>query len=152
VDSAKKKLDESYKDAVDFVTQPLETIEHYKKRAVKAKGMYDDSHGEDLMNDKTWLMYEDWDQGPNSSFDLYLKDKGRTLKEYYEKVSGAEREYKAACRAATDALLGSYGSRRVSMDPFEDRSVSEYLSAYVARYDLYSTPNELKTNGFAFYE
>ena len=151
VETAKKKLDESYEDAVDFVNQPLDVIERYKKLAVKAMGIDDYNSGEDLVNDKTWLMYEDWDQGVNSSFDLYLKDKGRTLKEYHEKVSDTESEYEAACRAAVDTLLGSYGSRRVSADPFDNRSVSEYLSAYVSRYDFYHTPDALKTKGFVFY-
>ena len=57
--------------------------------------------------------YEDQDQGDGSSFDLYLKDKGSSIRKYESEVMDARAAYRSECKKVVDSVVNEYGNTPV---------------------------------------
>ena len=102
-----RKLVEDFDDNVDVMYK-------YKIKAVSK--MFDITETEakkTYSKNDIWLMYEDWDQGDGSSFDLYLKDRGTSYSEFNARGTTAIKNYSEACKPVVDELLKDYGDEKV---------------------------------------
>lgn len=102
-----RKLVEDFDDNVDVMYK-------YKIKAVSK--MFDITETEakkTYSKNDIWLMYEDWDQGDGSSFDLYLKDRGTSYSEFNARGTTAIKNYREACKPLVDELLKDYGDKKV---------------------------------------
>ena len=89
-------------------------MKDYKLKAMKARGGWRAEHFDpDDENDLLEIMHGHWDTGPNSSFDLYLKDHGSSFDQFWKQHTAASNAYRVACRDASDKLLGIYGHQKV---------------------------------------
>ena len=57
----------------------------------------------------SWLMVEDWDQGEDSSFNLYLKDHGFTSDQVSEEYLQSQEKFLDAVEREVEPILGEYG-------------------------------------------
>jgi hypothetical protein len=55
----------------------------------------------------------DWDYGPGSSVDMYLRDRGTDVDKFSKKLVDAQKNYRNECKKLADSLLGKYGKETV---------------------------------------
>lgn len=108
---ARSKYKETCKAAEEYYNN--ENIKREYK--IKAADMRAEKHGGDKEYYRRGYLYDDFDQGENNSFQLYLKDKGVDLNDFSEKVYIARKEYENACKKATNELLGKYGDMSINL-------------------------------------
>ena len=111
--NARRELEE-LGHVMDEYDQNTNTRYKYKiKAASEILEESEESLRKKYRKDDIWLMYEDWDQGSNSSVDMYLRDRGSSLSKYQNDVINAQNKYKDACKKATEELLGKYGNTKI---------------------------------------
>lgn len=124
--SARKKINE-----LAAVTHDYKNNENlrrkYKLKALTSK--YGKDEASRLSKDDLWLMYEDWDQGRDSSFGLYLKDRGWTADEYRNQCDKALKTYNVECKKVAESLLGKYGDMPVNRSwSWEEKNVKSLVA------------------------
>lgn len=116
------------------------TIMDYKRKAYK-KITGEDFKIEDEM-DRVYLRYEDWDQGDNSSINLFVKDRvGIDVGKWNNEVRELNREYSKTCKSIAKELLQEYGDKSLGTLAAKDvKTVAEGLGMYMSRYDSKTSP------------
>lgn len=67
----------------------------------------------EIENLRKGYLYEDFDQGTDNSFNIYLRDNGVDPVTYHAKVASARKEYRNQCEQYANALVGEYGDKRI---------------------------------------
>lgn len=106
-DAKRESLEDEFYNDTDVMFSYK--VKAYKKLCEK----YPQHKGEKLSKDNVWLMYEDWDQGDSSSFDMFCKDRGLGDGPDFTSAKEARKNYMNTCKTATNEILGSYGSTKV---------------------------------------
>lgn len=78
--------------------------------------------------DYIFLMYEDWDQGWDSSYDIFCKDRGSSAEKEWDKEIKARDVYRQAQDKVVKDLLGEYGDMRIG-GIRNDKTVEYVVSA-----------------------
>ena len=113
LENARNEYYESFKVAGDF-NNDRELVRKYQEKAARLEAERLGIRDEQGIKDVIWgYQNEDFDQGDQNSFSLYLKDKGIDASKYIDTVDSATQKYKAACRACTNQLLGEYGDETI---------------------------------------
>lgn len=112
--NSRKKLDELSEIMRDY-DESDDVQFKYKVKSLIELGLETEESAKKYTKNDLWLMYDDWDQGDyKSSVDLYLRDKGTTLREYQDTVDKAVDEYRSVCKEYTDSALEEYGKMTVN--------------------------------------
>lgn len=132
---ARKELDK-YSDLAKEYDSSKDIQYKYK---IKAMSKWQNESEESLKSkyDKNdvYLMYEDWDQGYGSSFDLYLQDKGTNFDDFNEAATKALDKYKQRCLEEVDAALGSYANTKVNRKfSWEEKTVRAAIADSLVDY------------------
>lgn len=118
-----KKALEPYKE---FNSNP-ELVKAYQKKAARK---FWEEEGQDwtLEDVEDWYMYDDGDQGENSSFNLYCKDKGLDADKLYRDAHTAERKYLSQCENVANKYLSEYGEKPMTNQFGYKSTVSKVVS------------------------
>lgn len=141
IKEAKAKLIEVTKLGKKYQELDENALFEYKVRAAVKCGVMENEAEARRPENKVYVRYEDWDQGPNGSFDLFLRDNKSTYDKYDRELRDANHEYTTECKKAATELLGKYGGMRVSnlnrgYSPTIESVIVDGIKEYERVYDL----------------
>lgn len=113
---AVKDLDKAYKEVKDYYDLPeKERDKYYMQAAKNAQEKYGDPNDEDeLKRFFRGYKYDDLDQGTDTSFSYYLKDKGIDPKEWSKREYEANQVFSKAVKGSVDEALKKLGAEEYS--------------------------------------
>lgn len=142
---ARQKVMDADKLSEEFYNSH-ELQKKYKAKALdilKKEGYADKDIDIDDPKEQWWIWAGDWDQGSNSSFALFLKDRNVGIKEYEDNLRQAEKDYYDTCTKVVDDLLGQYSDYKVTPTGITaNRSIVQGLE-----YNLYQEQSKRKHYG-----
>lgn len=139
-----KKALEPYKE----FNSNKELVKEYQKKA--ARKFWEESgkdHGWTLENAEYWYTEDDGDQGENSSFQLYCKDKGLNADKVYKDAYNAEHKYLDQCKKVVDTYLQEYSNKPLKNEYGQDSTVSKVVSETM----LELADDEISLDGYYIY-
>lgn len=137
---------DEYRELLKITKDYLEDEDVQYEYLIKAASKHiDDPDVRSRFPKGSFYLYEDWDQGEDSSVDLYLRDRGTSLREYSNKIEVASEKYRTECKKATDNMLERYGNMKVKRKYFWNESTVSGLIA-----DALTDRLLLDTNSWTF--
>ena len=120
----KKKYDEIAKPIKDFHSNPELERQYIIKAAKLAAKKYDMDERQAI----NAYLYDDLDQGEDSSLNLYLRDKGVNANKLHAQLSITSQQYRQECVKATESLLEKHADKTVRSYYSDKRKVSSVIA------------------------
>ena len=141
IKAAKYKLNDVTKLGKKYQQLDENTLFEYKIKAAVKLGLMETEAEARRPENKVYVRYEDWDNGPNGSFDLFLRDNKSTYEKYDRELRDANHEYTNECKKAAKELLGPYTNTKITnlngtYSPTIESVIVDGIKEYEGMYDL----------------